>query len=60
MNKDNEMPYFSHDLVKMLDEMFPLKPVSLDMTEREIFFTAGQRHVVEFLVNRYSLDKESS
>lgn len=48
----NEIPIYSADLIKMLDEHYPEKCPDLSMTDREIWFYVGQRTLVRHLVTR--------
>ena len=48
----NDIPVFSVDLLEKLDELYPERSPSLDMTEKEIWFYAGQRALVRNLVSR--------
>lgn len=60
MNKGQvyeKTPVVLPELTEWLDTQFPIKTPSLTDTEREIFFQAGQRSVVEHLM---SILKEQS
>jgi hypothetical protein len=46
-------PPISKELLDYLKELYPDRLVSLQWSEREIFFKAGQRNVVDFLIDRY-------
>ena len=39
-------------LVRDLDDLFPHKCPSIDMSEKEIWFYAGQREMVDWLIER--------
>jgi len=43
------VPPISNELVEDLDKRFPEKCPSIEWTDRQIWFYAGQRAVVEFL-----------
>ena len=44
------MPALSEDLINALDERFPESCADLQWTEKEIWYKAGQRSVVKFLL----------
>ena len=44
------MPELSEDLINALDERFPEASADLQWTEKEIWYKAGQRSVVKFLL----------
>lgn len=44
------LPSYSHDLIKALDEAYPNKYPELDTPDREIWFNAGQRSVINKLI----------
>jgi molybdopterin converting factor small subunit len=46
------LPVYSVDLVKNLDQMYPHKHPTLEMTDRDIWFKAGQRSVVDSLITK--------
>jgi len=50
--EDTKLPMLSYDLIQMLDEVFPEKCASLTDTDREVWFKAGARSVVVFLLNK--------
>lgn len=45
-----ELPLLSHDLVKKLDEEYPLELPNPDDSERMVWIKVGQRRVVSHLV----------
>jgi hypothetical protein len=49
---DSPFPNVPPSLVQALDERFPDKCAQLSDTERQVFFKAGQRHVVDFLIEQ--------
>ncbi len=60
MNKDQlyeKTPKVLPELTTWLDQQFPITTPTLEQSEREIFFQAGQRSVVEHLI---SILKEQS
>lgn len=46
----NSLPANVYDLLDILDEVYPEKAASLTWTDREIFYKAGQRSVVNWLL----------
>lgn len=60
MNREQvyeKIPKVLPELTEWLDRQFPIQTPALTDTEREIFFKAGQRAVVEHLI---SILKEQS
>jgi hypothetical protein len=51
--KDYILPFKIDDMIKDLDKIFPLKNPNIKDSEREIFYKAGQRSVIEFLKQKY-------
>ena len=52
------MPELSEDLINALDERFPEKSADLQWTEKEVWYKAGQRSVVKFLLSIMEEQKE--
>ncbi|HCO12753.1 MAG TPA: hypothetical protein DIT46_01130 [Gemmatimonadetes bacterium] len=53
------LPPVPKALVKALDEMFPVQCPRLDDTERMVWFRAGQRAVVDFLIEHHKRQNET-
>lgn len=53
-------PLISRELVEYLKELYPDRLVSLQWSEREIFYKAGQRNVVDFLIDKYKEQQSSN
>ena len=53
------MPALSEDLINALDERFPEASADLQWTEKEIWYKAGQRSVVKFLLTIMEEQKEN-
>tara|TARA_Y100000588_G_C14204308_1_gene903921 strand:- start:549 stop:731 length:183 start_codon:yes stop_codon:yes gene_type:complete len=53
------LPSVPKALVKALDEMFPVQCPRLDDTERMVWFRAGQRAVVDFLIEHHKRQNET-
>jgi hypothetical protein len=49
---------FSVDLIKQLDEQYPNRQPNITDTERQVWFKAGQRSVVDNLIFRQKCDEE--
>ena len=47
---DIQLPYTVEELVKTLDKVFPEKSADLKDSERTVWFKAGQRSVVNWLI----------
>ena len=47
---DIQLPYPVEELVKTLDKVFPEKSADLKDSERTVWFKAGQRSVVNWLI----------
>lgn len=45
-----KLPLYALDLIKELDKQMPLRPVSILQSEREIFYEAGRRSVIDYLL----------
>jgi hypothetical protein len=55
---EQPMPRITKALLRDLDERFPARYPALDWTDREIWYRAGQRAVVEFLMDRFKSQTE--
>jgi len=54
-----KVPDLSSSLIESLDELYPKRFPDLDWEEREIWFKAGQRNVVDFLKQVYKEQNET-
>lgn len=52
----DKLPVYSVDLVKELDRIYPSKLPTIDMTDRQIWITVGQRMVVDSLITHIQAD----
>ncbi len=50
------LPPSTEELVQQLDEAFPNKSPQLHESEKELYFRAGQRSVVDFLIHKQNED----
>lgn len=55
-----QFPHITKALLKELEERFPARYPALDWSDREIWYRAGQRAVVDFLKERFSDQVERS
>lgn len=53
------LPVITDELINSLDAVFPNKHPDLSMTDKEVWFKAGQRYVVDYLIEQQSRQKES-
>jgi hypothetical protein len=53
------VPDLSPELIDALDKMFPEASADLRWTDREVWFKAGQRHVVRWLQEQYRRQQDS-
>ena len=52
------LPLLKADLINSLDERFPEQNADLKWSDREVWFKAGQRSVIKFLLKEYEEQKE--
>lgn len=50
MQEVSKLPALSIDLIKWLDEKYPSRPPRLSTPDREIWYEAGQRSLVDNLL----------
>lgn len=53
------LPPLSDDLIKGLDTVFPNRHPDLSMSDKEVWFKAGQRYVVDYLIEQQKRQKET-
>ncbi len=53
------LPVITDELINALDVVFPNKHPDLSMTDKEIWYKAGQRYVVDYLIEQQSRQKET-
>ena len=56
---DIDLPYIPDDLLSELDKRFPNCCPSLTATDREIWFSAGARSVIDYLLDQRRRQKEA-
>ena len=63
MNYNNpeplSFPVLSDELINALDNHFPQRHPDLSFSDREVWFKAGQRAVVDYLIEQQNRQKES-
>ena len=52
-------PPIDHATVDWLERVFPNRAPRIQMSEKEVWFTAGQAHVVEFLREQVKRQSEN-
>ena len=52
-------PLLTEELIKALDSHYPQRHPDLSLSDREIWFRAGQRSVVDFLIEHQNRQKEN-
>ena len=59
-NSDNlPFPVLSDELIKALDSHFPQRHPDLSFTDREVWSKAGQRAVVDYIIEQQKRQKET-
>lgn len=59
MKNAYKCPVIKEELIKYLDGLFPDKCPELKETEKEVFYKAGQRSVVNHLLNQFKIQQEN-
>tara|TARA_Y100000401_G_scaffold41305_1_gene31373 strand:- start:210 stop:419 length:210 start_codon:yes stop_codon:yes gene_type:complete len=55
----SDLPYLNDELLDALDTIYPSKPPDLLDNDRQIWYKAGQRSVVDFLKKHQERQKET-
>ena len=50
--ENRNLPPITDELINGLDSVFPQRHPDLSMSEKEIWYKAGQRYVVDFLIEQ--------
>jgi len=58
MPKQIKIPIITKEIIDYLDSLFPDKCPELKETEKEIFYKAGQRSVVNHLIEKLKIQEE--
>ena len=57
--ENRNLPPITDELINGLDSVFPQRHPDLSMSEKEIWYKAGQRYVVAFLIEQQLRQKET-
>ena len=52
-------PVLSDELIRALDSHYPQRHPDLSLSDREIWYRAGQRAVVDFLIEQQARQREN-
>ena len=55
----NTLPLITDDLIQGLDNLYPQRPPDLSLSDREIWYRAGQRSVVDYLIEQQKRQRET-
>lgn len=55
----NKFPDVSAVLVEYLDNLFPEKSADLQWSDRDVWYKAGQRSVINFLIDKLNQQEET-
>jgi len=53
------LPVITDELINSLDSVFPNRHPDLSLTDREVWYRAGQRSVVDYLIEQQLRQKET-
>ena len=54
-----KLPQITDDLIQGLDEVFPNRHPDLSLSDREVWYRAGQRFVVDYLIEQQARQKDT-
>tara|TARA_B100000242_G_scaffold223589_1_gene164327 strand:- start:23 stop:226 length:204 start_codon:yes stop_codon:yes gene_type:complete len=54
-----KLPVITDEMIFALDQIFPHRHPDLSLTDREVWYKAGQRFVVDFLIEEQKRQKET-
>lgn len=57
---DLALPYTIEKLIEILDKVYPEQSALLDWTEKEVWFKAGQRSVIKWLIELQMREQEQN
>ena len=57
--ENRNLPPITDELINGLDSVFPQRHPDLSLSEKEIWYKAGQRYVVDFLIEQQLRQKET-
>ena len=55
----NTLPLITDDLIQGLDNLYPQRHPDLSLSDREIWYKAGQRSVVDYLIEQQKRQRET-
>ena len=55
---NNTLPVITDDLIQGLDNLYPQRHPDLSLSDREIWYRAGQRSVVDYLIEQQKRQRE--
>ena len=55
----NTLPLITDDLIQALDNLYPQRHPDLSLSDREIWYKAGQRFVVDYLIEQQKRQQET-
>ena len=53
------LPVITDELIDALSQVFPNRHPDLSLSDREVWYRAGQRYVVDFLIEQQARQKET-
>jgi hypothetical protein len=53
------LPVITDELIEALDQVFPNRHPDLSLTDREVWYRAGERSVVNYLIEQQKRQKET-
>jgi len=53
------LPVITDELINSLDSVFPNRHPDLSLSDREVWYRAGQRYVVDYLIEQQLRQKET-
>ena len=60
MNKNKtQFPVITSDLLEEMDRLFPERSPDFKWSDKECFWSGGQRSVVRFLLQQYQIQNET-
>ena len=55
----NTLPVITDDLIQGLDNLYPQRHPDLSLSDREIWYRAGQRSVVDYLIEQQKRQRQT-
>ena len=56
---NNTLPVITDDLIQGLDNLYPQRHPDLSLSDREIWYKAGQRFVVDYLIEQQKRQQDT-